>query len=378
MNYCLPSNQIGNYVPSGGGSGNYSTRNIDCVTLDADTVTCKYLTIDGVDVNTNLQNIVTATQHQSASPSLTTFTGNMDVDQVYTTTLLTNNIQAPTGTLTINSPVVSTSSITSSTSINVNNTTATTGTVPVGSFMASSQTSGTTVIYLGKDITTANNALALTYNYSTSPSNYAQLSLTFSTAGPKIYSTYVDIPSSLTVKGNPINPRVPGTLTTTTGAGPFSFTWLNVYSNIRKVIMNLTDVSVVDGVTNNCPVISVGSGNQYLTSTANTYIGATWGNNAASTIQWDKPGGIPIWNVWTLDYTKIKISGSIEFTYGGTSGTQQIWSVKGMLVSTYSGNYYCNLSGTVYMSSLYPVLTSIQLRKYQSNFASGNVNILYY
>lgn len=381
MDYCVTSNQIGNYVPSsgGGGSGGVTTRNIDCVTLDADTVTCNSLTIDGVVVDTSLQDIVAATQHQTATPSITTFSSNVDVDQVYSTTLLTDNIQAPTGTLTINSAVTTTSSVTSATSINVNNTTATTGAVPLASFTAANQTSGTTALYLGKNTSAQHNALALTYNFSASPSNYAQLSLTYSTAGPKIYSNSVDIPSSLTVKSNLVNPRVIGTLTSVTGAGPFNFTWFGNYTGVRKVIMNLVDIMVETGVNNNCPVISVGSGNQYLTGTADTYRGASYGNNGASTIQWDKPGGIPIWNVWTLANTTTKISGSVEFTYAGTySGTKEMWSVKGNLSSVLSGTYVCNLAGTVYMSDLYPTLSSIQLRKYMSNFLSGSVNVLYY
>jgi len=378
MDYCLPANQIGNYVSSGGGSGTVSTRNIDCVTLDADTVTCTELTIDGVAVDTNLSDIISATQHQTATASQTNFTGNVDVDQIYSSTLLTDNIQAPSGNLTVNSPLVTTSSVTSNTSLNVNSA-ATTGTVAVGSFLAPNQTAGTTAIYLGKNTTNQYDALAITYNISASPSNYAQMSLTYSTAGPKIYSTSVDIPSTLTVKNNTLNPRVVGTLQTTSGAGPFSFTWFNVYTNVRKIVINLVDVWMSTGVANNCPLISVGSGNQYITNTANTYVGGCWGNNASSTIPWLAPGGIPIWNVWTVDQTKIKISGSIELTYGGTyTGTQQMWSVKGMVVSTYNGTYYCNIAGTVYMSSSYPTLTSVQLRKYASDFTSGSINVLYY
>jgi hypothetical protein len=378
MDYCLASNQIGNYVSSGGTPSNYQTRNIDCVTLDADTVTCNKLTVDGVEVDTELQDIVAATQHQTASASMTTFTDSVDADQIYCSALLTNNIQGPSGLITLNSPVTCTSTLTSSTSITVNNTTATTGATPLGNFLASAQTSGTSAIYIGKDTTTANNALVLSYNYS-SP-NYAQISLTGSTAGPKIYSTSVDIPSSLTVKSQIVNPRVIGTLTTTTGAGPFSFAWYTNYTNIYKVVVNFTDVIMASNATNNTPLLSVGYNGNYLVNSAGMYDGACWGNNAASTIPWLTPGGIYLWNVVTHDNTRVKITGSIELTYAGNhTGSQQMWTVKGMLVSSVGAyTYYVNTAGSIFMPATHPTLNCVQMRRYAVDFTSGYMNVLYY
>lgn len=381
MDYCLASNQIGSYVDA----GYISTRNIDCVTLDADTVTCTNLTIDGVEIDTNLTNIMSATQHQTATtnPQTTTFTGEVNADQILAASMLTDNIQAPSGTLTVNSPLTTSSSFTANNTISVNNTTAT-STTQLAQLYAPNQTSGATGVLVGKNSSSLNSlALQHYYTASGSTSNYGQIALA-NQPGPQIYSTYTNIPNQLQINGAVALPRQIGTITTMTGAGPFSFTAAaGADPSVQKFVISIVDMNI-NGTTNAVPFLRWGYNGSFQNNAAG-YTGFNWGNNAGATIQWNTGlNGIPLWNSNNLPASPASyfISGTIECTFAGFVGGYQKWTVRGYIgtpnmVST-AGPYWVYISGYMTTYSGFPRINGMQIIKNSTNFTSGYCNILYY
>jgi hypothetical protein len=381
MSYCLPTNQIGNYAP---GNSNISTRNIDCVTIDVDTADIQNLTVDGLSVSGDLTTALNATQNQTAiaSPQTTTFAGSVTADQVYTNTLLTDTITAPSGTLTINNNVTSVANITTTGAISVNNTTAT-STTQLAQFLEPNQTSGTTEIVIGKS-TSTNNSLKIQHVYTSSgsTSNYGQLALA-NGSGPQIYSTYTNIPNNLQVNGVVAIPRQIGTLTTMTGSGagitfPFSFT---TTSNVQRIIVNVVDM-VGNGAASSIPLVQYGYNGTYVTASGNTYVGITYGNNGGAILQWANTG-IPLWNQTAGLNTNYKISGSIEFQLAGSVTGAQRWVIKGMMgtpdsVST-AGPYYVYFQGVLNCPGAFPNFTNLRIACQASTVLTGGYcNILYY
>lgn len=377
----MPSNTIGNYAPSSSGSSSVSTTHVDCVTLNADTAVVTNLTLDGVPVDTELQNIVNATQNQTATsnPDTTTFTGAVFTDTANTSYVATNNIQAPSGTLTVNSALAATSTFTSTNSIGVNNTTAT-GTTTLASFLEPNQTSGSTLLVIGKNNTSLNNAtLRHVYTSSGSTSNYAQLDLG-NNSGPQVYSTYVNIPNSLQVNSVPALPRYSGTITTMSGAGPFSFS-LTAASNVKRIVVSIVNMNI-NGTTNATPFLKWGTGSGYPNySTA--YKGFNWGNNGGATLAWTTTG-IPLWNSANLPSSPASyfFTGTVEFTYAGLVSGYPVWTVNGYTgtsesVST-AGPYWNFISGIISMTAGWSPLSNIQIEKNSTNFTSGYCNVLYY
>jgi hypothetical protein len=381
MDYCLPENQIGTFEDGGGGSGSVSTRNIDCVTLDADTVICTNLTIDGVEVDTELQHIVNATQNQSATsfPQETVFTGDVVADELQASVIMTDDIQAPSGTLTILSPVTTSSTLTTTGTFIVNNTTAT-GTTTLTQLFAPNQTSGNTTMQIGRNAT-SNNSLSIQHFYTSSgsTSNYGKIALT-NQNGPEIYSTYVNIPNELRIQNNITNPRQVGTLTTMSGAGPFNFNFQTTL-NIQKIVVSICDMNIGTAA-NGTPYLRWGTNGVYPTASGG-YTGFNWGNNGNSTISWGNLG-IPLWNSLNLmsSPTSYFISGTIEFTYAGLDGGFQRWTVKGYIgtpnAPSGAGPYYVFLSGNILTRPSYVTLNGIQIAKNAVNFTSGYCNVLYY
>lgn len=379
MDYCLASNQIGNYVDA----GNISTRNIDCVTLDADSVTCTNLTIDGVEIDTNLTNIMSATQHQTATttPQTTTFTGEVNADQILAASLLTDNIQAPSGTLTVNSPLTTTSSFTANNTISVNNTT-TTSTTQLAQLYAPNQTSGATQVLVGKNSSSLNSVvLQHVYTGSGSTSNYGQVALA-NNSGPQIYSTYTNIPNQLQINGVVALPRQIGTIATMTGPGPFSFTAATgADPYIQKFVISIVDMNI-NGTTNAVPYLRWGYNGSFQNNAAG-YTGYNWGNNGGAAINWNTGvNGIPLWNSNNLmpNPTAYFISGTIECTYAGLVGGYQKWTVRGYLgtPTINPGPYWVYISGYMTTYTGFPRINGMQIIKNTTDFTSGYCNILYY
>jgi len=382
MSYCLPANQIGNYASSG--SGPIDTRNIDCVTIDADTATIQNLTIDGLSVSGDLSTALNATQNQTAtaSPQTTTFAGSVTADQVYTNTLLADTITAPSGTLTINNNVSSTANITTTGTITVNNTTAT-ATTQLLQLLEPNQTSGATGLIVGKN-TSTNNSFVLQHYYtaSGSTSNYGQLAIA-NGAGPQVFSTYTNIPNILQVGGVIAIPRQIGTITTMTGSGasitfPFAFT---TTPNVQRIVVNIVDM-VGNGAATSIPLLQFGYNNVYVNASANTYVGFTHGNNGGGNFVWANTG-IPLWNTAAGLNTSYKISGSVEFQLAGVVSGAQKWVVKGMLgtpdiVST-AGYYYAYPQGVINCPVAFPSITNIRIACQAATVLTGGYcNILYY
>lgn len=100
MDYCNASNQIGSFVPSGTLTQNIITKNVDCVSLEADLVSCDTLTIKGVEYPQSIDSVISATQHQSAVTNpyaLTTFASSLSASEVTTPGQITTNTINPYG-----------------------------------------------------------------------------------------------------------------------------------------------------------------------------------------------------------------------------------------------------------------------------------------
>jgi hypothetical protein len=74
MDYCSASNQIKSYAPTAVGSV-LLAKNIDCVSLEANLVSCDALTIKGQSMAA-VPGVIDKTQNMSAIPNQTTHTGN--------------------------------------------------------------------------------------------------------------------------------------------------------------------------------------------------------------------------------------------------------------------------------------------------------------
>lgn len=376
MDYCVAGNQIGTYAPSG---GDISTRNIDCVTLDTDTAIVENLTVDGLNIGGDLSRIISATQNQTSStnPDTTTFSGSVTADQVYTNTVLVDNITAPSGTLTINNNTTSTGTLTTTGAISVSNSTATSST-QLASFLEPNLTGGTTSIVLGKN-TSSNNAVVIQHSFTStgSTSNYAQIALA-NQSGPQIYSTYTNIPNQLQVGGVIAIPRQIGTLTTLTGTGavafPFSFT---TTPNVNRIVFNVVDM-VGNGAANSVGFLQYGSNGSYVAASGGVYDGITYGNNGGATLVWGNTG-IPLWNNTSGLNNTFKISGCVEFTLAGSETGFQRWVVKGMMGSPTSPYYYVYFQGTVKCVTGFPSITNLRLSMQAASALTGGFcNIMYY
>jgi hypothetical protein len=384
--YCNPNNQIGNYV-SGGGSGTITTRFIDCDSIDSNTVTCTALTVDGRSIVTDLTSIENATQFQTATPTpdTTTFTGTVNTDALYSATVRADTIQAASGsTITINSPVATTSTLVSDVQLNVNNTTST-GNSTLSSLLCPNMVSGTVGLVVGKALT-ANNSGILQYNYdaTTVANSYTSIGMyPNGTTGPRVYSTYTNIPNQLQVNGFTLNPRTNLTMATLTTipSGPHLFSFTTV-TNIRKVVVSFVDMKSSVS-TNGAPILNVGSNGVYITTSSTTYDGVCAGNNGGAITKWTT-AGIPLWNAYNMmasaiDYT---VSGTVEFTYVGLTGTQQIWTVKGLYSSPdilgAAGPYYVECSGSILMPTTNPTFNCLQIRRTDGVFLLGYCNVMVY
>jgi hypothetical protein len=92
MDYCAAKNQIGTYATSTATASNtLFAKNIDCVSLEANLVSCDALTIQGTSFNAS---VFTNTQNMTAIPNETTFAGN-----VITPDVTTNRVTAIDPTL---------------------------------------------------------------------------------------------------------------------------------------------------------------------------------------------------------------------------------------------------------------------------------------
>lgn len=384
--YCDPSNFIGTYDPanSSGGSGDIVTKNIDCVTLEADTVTCNALTINGESIEVDLTNVIARTVNQTATanPQTTVFTGTLAADEVSAPQVNTDTIVAGSGTLTVGSPMVCSSTLTSNSSINVSNSSGT-STLQALTLYEPNQTSGGVQLLFGKN-TSSNNCGVLVFNYAATGSTSNNISLALANQlGLQVHPSYVNVASTLNVAGVPCIPRQIGTMATlAAGTTSYSFSFTTI-GPIRRLVFSMVDMVVTEGA-NNPPLLQVMSGTASYFNNPGAYVGVNAGNNASTTRVYGDTG-IPLWNNVTLPTPSgsYKISGSIEFTYAGDyTGTQQCWSVKGIWgtsVISPSGPYWVYSSGVVYMNNAsYPTLNGLKLIVAGQNFVSGYANVLAY
>lgn len=412
MDYCLAVNQISNYAPSssgGGGGGSCCdplvVKNIDCVSLESNTVICNNLTIDGNPVTAStISDLQSKTQNQSATalPPTTNFFGKMLVEDfnvvggsLTTLTLNTDTIQPFTSgsTIGINAPITVSGSITSGDRLSVNNTTSTTGTT-LASFLQSKlgdttpQTTQTASIVLGKS-TNAGESAYIRYTRDTTAANN-NLGLGVTGSNPlQIYSGYINIPTELRIVNNILRPRI------NTTVGTLSGSQVTLVSNLPTTTAGLRRVIIMlrgwRRSTTAPPYIVF---NDTLATTA-IYAGVTWGNNASASNVWSTgTTAIKLWNASTTPAATSGFNRNFDMTitldYMGTIGGLETWVVTGQgndvevnitTPTQTQSTYYVNFSGTVSMQNAGVALSSLIMRAVSADtgtFQAGSYSVMYY
>jgi hypothetical protein len=410
MDYCLAVNQIGNYAPASGGGGGSCcdplvVKNIDCVSLESDTVTCNNLTIDGNPITaSSISDLQAKTQNQTATalPPTTSFGGKLQVEDLNvvggsltTLTLNTDTIQPFTSgsTIAINAPISVTGSITSGDRLSVNNTTSTTGTTLASFFQTklgdtTPQTTQATSIVLGKS-TNAGESAYIRYTRDTNSTNN---NLGFGVTGynpVQIFSSYMNIPTELRIVNNILRPRI------TTSIGTLSGSQVTLVSSLPTPAAGLRRVIIMlKGLQRSTTAPPYILFNDTLATTA-TYAGVTWGNNTTTTQAWSSgTSGIKLWNATTTPaaqsgYT-IAFDMTINLDYMGTIGGLETWTVSGQgndhqtNISTptlTTSIYWVNFSGTVNLKTAGVSLSSLLIRAVSADtgtFQAGSYSVMYY
>lgn len=399
MDYCDPNSFIGNfdpnYLPSSGGTNLINTKNIDCVSLESNTIITDNLTIGGEPFDVNvLTDLETKTQNQSATAGSTVFTGTLTGDTISTSSLLTNGLAAKNASqITVTAPITSTGSITAGTQLLVNSTSATSD--PLAQFFKSTMTTGTNVaVQLGRNSTTAG---LFEYDYTgVSTTNYVTIKPVGAQYGPQVTTQGTYVPNKLYVANNEVIPRyLPQTsaiaLTTLSNAEVY---W-GAFSGVKRVVISfIAALPKAKGAAASTTTYiqlgysATGSTKTWLASTpaAGVYLGSSTGNNGSGIVGWDLNSGtqvypgIACWNVQAGPADTTGISGQVELTYAGTqvSTTQQVWGVSGTIVNTAGpGVYYTSLAGIIKCPAAMPVLNCIRIGSFVG-FDSGHVNYLFY
>jgi len=409
MDYCLAGNQIGNYASSGAGSccDPLVVKNIDCVSLESDTITANSLTINGdeLDVQT-IYDLEDKTMNQTSStlPPATTFTGLLETNELKvvggalsTLTLNTNTIQPFTSgsTISINAPISVSGSITAGDTLSVNNTTTTSGMV-LASFLQSNlgnttpQSTQSASIILGKSTSTAESAYIRYTRDTTSANNNLALGVTGSNP-LQIYSSYINIPSELRIANNILRPRINTPVGNFTASSQITLvsSLPTTTAGLKRVIVTMKGVR---RTTTASPFINF---NDTAATTA-TYTGLTRGNNASNAVLWSTgTNAIKLWNNDTTPAATAGYTRSFDFTvifdYMGPIGGLDTWIISGQgndvetniatptnVVSTYWVEY----SGTVQMKTAGTFLSSLLIRAVSTDTgtfeATGNYGVMYY
>lgn len=377
MDYCDPDSFIANFATTPG-TTDLETKNVDCVSLESDTVTCTHLTINGQDIVPLLVQAVEDTQFQSttAIPAATIFAGKVVVNEaVYVPNVDTDTITVRTvgGDITIGSSLFTgTVEFENTVFIRTTTTTTTSSTLMVLQPNAGLNTQQTIVV--GKAQTT-NNYAQLKFNYITSGSavtNYGELSVS-NNNGLQVYSNYINIPSGqeIRVAGNTMWPK--RNVNTTTGVSLTSAATVNLSMSTsyaftstdcpKHVVFSFYNLDINNNV--KTPIIRLCTSNilDYATTPA-VFQGITVGSNGSNILEWGDNAtnyigaGIPLWqrNWPGAGYS---CSGKVEMvlmqmTTTGTTITSTIWAISGNVhaYSSSSGNRFMNtLSGTMYMNA---------------------------
>lgn len=392
MDYCLPSQQIPSYAPSSGGSSTdtLTTKNIDCVSLEADTIKCAVLEINGAAVDqTDVNLLMEKTQNQTGVPNVTTFLGDVEADTVTCTSLSTNTIVPQTTAAITCTALTCNGDITCKSLLQVDNTSVTTTETALLSAYDSTLAAGSqTYIRFGKD--TSNCGLLTYYG-----DNSVGLNLS-GYAGPLITTTGFNIPNSLYVGTNEVVPRTIGTftyITAGTTGREYKFSFVGK-TNIRRVVISVMGWRKAAAST--IPYLQFSSDNSvYYSNNASAYNGATTGNHGGTSLPWrgttsgSQIAGIPLFNTVTIPASSagtFNFVTVVELTYMGLyTGSQEQWNVSGSFSSTTTGGtggtgpYYGSITGYLQCTeALYPTIRAIKMIAQDDFIAEGNINITYY
>lgn len=384
--YCDVSNFIGSYT--GSSSSSLTTKNIDCVSLESNTVVCDALTIQGSSVSSDLTNLLDATQNQTAtlSPAVTNFSGSLQASSLQANTLSVDSLVGLSSTTITSSSALVVNGVLTCTGLEVSNSTDVYGSTPLKFLVSSLANNSKASIVIGKNITPTDNAGTIYYNHLSTGN-------TANAIGMKLYNSsgYLEVQSSGTYISNKLFidntltlPRRIGTWKTFTPTTT-SYEWTDIGSSPgpKKIVISLMNMKMSNNANGATPFIQVGGTTAWYNNHASAYLGANEGNNQGSRIAW-AASGIYLWNNVSIRNdsstgTIYGVSGSIELTYAGTyTGTQEAWVVKGFVCAP-AGIYACTISGVIYLtSSTNPILNSVRIIQNTSTFASGDANVMFY
>lgn len=396
MDYCASANQISTYATSGCCCDPMVVKNIDCVTLEANNIDTTSLTVDGDLISDDITALEQKTQFQSANAltSTTSFSGIVSADtitvasgQVGVPAIVTNTIQPSGTTVNFNSDLVVTGTMTTGSQFTVSDT-ATTGASTTANFIQSALGAGSsTQIVVGRDDTNSYNSAEIGFQRPFSGTdNYGYFRLKGDTnTGIRAYSSYVHCPGELRIGSTPstgviVTPKLNGTVQNATQLAPvgttISWTIPASWKNIRKIILMINGVKKK---TNTAPILL------YINGTS-TYTGTTWGTQGASTQVWSSTG-IATWNGPFPLSTTYTMNGVIEFSFMGTIGAKDTWSVSGQVscpqnTTPSSTDYWSVITGIVqsaagqFLTNLYLVLPTGDTTVVGD--LDGQYNVLYY
>lgn len=393
MDYCNKANQIQTYSPADNMTGNF--KNIDCVSLESDAITCDTLTINGEpwdNSEIDLINQKLVNQTVSSNPASTTFSGTLFADDIEVTSgeISSSNVYCDTlrgmGTATpffsppvnVNAPLLINGSVTSSDSLTVTNSSTTADPV-IAEFFQPNMFSGSSVkIQLGKSISTDQCGELSFNNTSSSNTNYLSLNLLGrqTSSAVRVYSTYVDVIGELRSNNFTIVPRSLSNVTTLSGAvSPTLIS--NIPTTATRIVIMITDMSKTTlGPIAITPYTS-GSPNSC------TVNGSVWGNNAASTFSWNNLSFLHLWN--NASYPPENPPGAVRsfsytiiITYMGLIGGFHTYTVDGQ-GSESLFPYYISMGGKIASNTAGSKITTIQLNRADTgSFISGYASVLYY
>lgn len=368
MDYCSKVNQIGNYAPSCGSGGvdPFVVKNIDCVTLEANSITTSALTINGNPIDDILTNISTKTQYQTATSTpypTTSFSGQLVADNIIvndgffeSSNFKTNTLLPYTSGITFNTGIVVNGSVSCKTSLLVNDT-ASSGDV-VAQFLQPSLGSATSTIEFGKDSTSSNcGEIFFNRDAVTTANTHCGIRMKgYVDNGIKIYSDKVVFPKPLYI-GSSVTQVVPRYLQTLNDFGPSAITYtIDSTLGIKRVVISFSDWKKLNSTSTTIAVPRLtftGSGG----ATVN-YAGISVGNNTGQYQYWGS-SYIPLWNNTTYPATATYVyNGIIELTSMGIiTGAGERWNITGNIAAYNPDNlagadYYCHFNGSVSLTAV--------------------------
>lgn len=392
-NFCTPSNRIGSYVSSSSSTTtqNIITKNIDCVSLDADLVATDQLTVQGVDLS-NYPDIVDKTQNMTSTPQGTSFSGPLTASSLNVTQIAAND---PTLGIEIGSVVNHTMSSTTGTLMyNMLNPSLGTGSNDnMGLEIGTSKTTDNAwqMLYV-------NNATALSRRLDFRMRGYSTPTLCLTRGkvgvGNSAPAEALDVTGNTKISGTLSVSGVvtgsfikSGTLLLNQTANKFQF--YDIPSTAGKITLHFQNVfATVQPATGSVPFFRVGTGS----GTSPTMVTTNYTGGIDAGIQSAFVPPTTLVQIYPIPSTgtfaaNVKHSGDITFTYIGSSGGFRFYSYT---ITTFyqSGSGFsvvahCSGNGSVGIAFSSGPITSIGLFYSETDttnarLTAGLVNVTYF